>query len=126
QHHREMTTVALAAERMRHGRLERQAREHGDAVVALLAVERAIAVAKARKTFVREFVVRALRLLQAENVRANRFEEPRHQIDAKAHRIDVPGRDLDLHESEIGSRNSARTLISGFWFLNSAYCITRS
>ena len=74
--------------------LERQPREHGDAVIALLAVERDVLVAEPLEALERKGVVRALGFLQAEHVRPRRLDELRHQIDAQPHRIDVPGGDL--------------------------------
>ena len=55
---------------------ERQPREHDDAVIALLAVERDVLVAQPLETLAREFVVRALGLLQAEDVGADGLDEP--------------------------------------------------
>ena len=48
--------------------LERQAREHDDAVIALLPVERDVLVAEPLEALERESVVGALGLLQAQDV----------------------------------------------------------
>src|SRR5271155_4791747 len=77
--------------------LEWQPREHHDAVVAFLAVERDVVVAQPLETLARESVVRALGLLQTKNVGTRGLDKLRDEIDAKAHRVDVPGGDRDLH-----------------------------
>ena len=94
EHRGNMPAVGLAAEALDVEALERQPREHDDAVIALLAVERDVLVAEPLEALERKVVVRALRLLQAENVRTNRLDEFGDQIDAQPHRIDVPGREL--------------------------------
>jgi hypothetical protein len=60
-------------------------------VIALLAVERDRLIAKPPETLQRKRVIRALRLLQAQNVRPHRLDEFGDEIDAQPHRIDVPG-----------------------------------
>jgi hypothetical protein len=85
------SNVALAAIRLYRARFERQPREHDDAVIALLTVERDVLVAQPLETLARESVVRALGLLQAEDVGADGLDEPGDEIDAQAH-LSVPGR----------------------------------
>src|SRR5262249_49889153 len=98
EYRRDVATITLAAEGMHVERLERHARDHGDAVVALLSVDRDMLVAEALEALARKLVVRTLGLLQAEHVRAHRLHEFRHQVDAQPHRIDVPGGDRETHE----------------------------
>src|SRR5262245_35122682 len=92
-----MPAIILPAKAARIGGIEWQPREHDHAVIALLAVERGMLVAEPLEALEREFVVRAFGLLQTEHVRPHRLDETGDEIDAESHRIDVPGRDLDLH-----------------------------
>ena len=82
-------------------RLERKARDNGDAVIALLAVEREMGVAEPLEPLCRKAVVRALGLLQAEHVGHHRAQEAGDEIDAQAHRVDVPGGDGEAHRRSI-------------------------
>ena len=68
EHDRDVAAIALAAKVADRGRLERQPREHDDAVVAFLAVERDVFVAEPLEPLARKSVVRTLGLLQAENI----------------------------------------------------------
>jgi hypothetical protein len=66
-------------------------------VIALLPVKCEVFIPEPFKALARKGVVRALRLLQTKNVRSRCFDEFCNEIDAKSHRIDVPGRNLELH-----------------------------
>ena len=97
QGHCDVPAIGLAAERLDVEALERQAREHDDAVIALLAVECDVLVAEPFETLERKLVVGTFGFLQAEDVRPRRLDEPRHRVDAQPHRVDVPGRDGETH-----------------------------
>src|SRR5207253_1911994 len=77
--------------------LERQSREHDHAVIALLPVEGDVLVAETAEPLERKAVVRALGFLQAQDIGPRRLHELGDEIDAQAHRIDVPGRDFQAH-----------------------------
>src|SRR5215510_10319038 len=79
--------------------LERQPREHRHAVIALLAIDRGVHIAEPAETLVRKAVVRALGLLQTQDVRTHGLDELRHQTDAQPHRVDVPGGDGETHRA---------------------------
>jgi hypothetical protein len=68
ERHRNVAAVGLAAIIVDRDALERQAREHRDAVIALLPVQRRMDVAEALEALERKGVVRAFRLLQADHV----------------------------------------------------------
>jgi hypothetical protein len=101
ERHRNVAAVGLAAIIVDRDRLERQAREHRDAVIALLPVQRRVDVAETFETLQREGVVRALGLLQADHVGPHRLEMARHQVDAQADRVDVPGGDRQGHSGPL-------------------------
>ena len=65
-----MAAVGLAAEALDVAGLERQARKHGDAVIALLAIEGRVFVAEAPEALERKGLVGALGFLQTEHVGA--------------------------------------------------------
>ena len=90
ERHRDVARIELVAEGADIRALERQLRDHGDAVIALLPVQRDMLVAETLEALQREGVVDALRLLQAKHVGPRRFEKFGDDIDAQAHRIDVP------------------------------------
>src|SRR5579863_3249427 len=90
-----VTGVALVAKSALFVLLDRNARDDRDAVVALLAVDRDVPVAKAMKLSARKFGVRAFRLLQAQHVRPVLFEVSGDVPDAQPNRIDVPGGDRE-------------------------------
>ena len=92
--------IALAAEAAPVDRMKRQARDDGDAVIALLAVDLDVLVAGAAKRLQRKVGVRALRLLQAENVRLLFAQEPRDEADPQPDRVDVPGGDGKRHRGD--------------------------
>src|SRR5262245_36777286 len=66
-------------------------------MVALLTIECGVRVTEPREALERKFIVRALGFLEADHIRLYSFDELRYQADAQAHRIDVPGRDLEIH-----------------------------
>src|SRR5674536_216965 len=84
-----MAAVGFAAEALHVDALERQAREHGDAVIALLPVERGVLVAEPLKALERKGVVRAFGFLQAEHVGAGALKKLGDQVDAQADGIDA-------------------------------------
>src|SRR5882672_4399797 len=81
--------------------LERQLRDHSDAVITLLPVQRDVFVAEAFEALQRKCVVDAFGFLQAQHVRPRRFEEFGDDIDAQAHRIDIPGCQGEAHENGV-------------------------
>ena len=99
EHRGDMATVGLAAEALDIEAFERQSRQHDDAVIALLAVERHVIVAEPLETLAWKSVVGTFGLLQAKYVGTDRLDEFGDQIDAQPHRIDVPGCQSELHFS---------------------------
>ena len=71
ERHLDVTRVGLAAIALHRLGIERQPRDHGDAVVALLAVQRDVLIAEPLEALPREGVVDALYFLQAEHVGAD-------------------------------------------------------
>ena len=101
QHHRDVPAIDLAAEVLHVDPLERNARDHGDAVIAFLSVDRDVLVAETLETLHRESVVRALGLLQAEHIGLCAFQEPGDQINSQPDRVDIPGGDLERHRGNL-------------------------
>ena len=66
------------------------ARNDRDPVIALLPVDRDMRIAGLPERPEGEIAVGTLRFLQTQNVRLVLEEKPHHEIDAQAHRIDVP------------------------------------
>ena len=64
-------------------RLERQPRDDGDAVIALLPVQRDVLIAEPLETLQRKGVVDAFGFLQAQHIRPRRFDEPGDEVDAQ-------------------------------------------
>jgi hypothetical protein len=62
-------------------------------------------VAEAPESFQRERVVDAFGFLQAQYIRPHRFEEFGDEINAQAHRIDIPGCQGEAH----GDRQCEKT-----------------
>ena len=89
--------IALAAELALPARENGMARDNGDAVIALLAVDRDVLIAELVKLRRGKFGVAALGLLQAENVGPLLAQIARHEADAQPHRIDVPCRNGEAH-----------------------------
>ena len=73
QHNRDMPAIGLAAKALDIDMFERHAREHGDAMIALLAVECGVLIAESLEAFNRKSVVGAFGLLQAQYVRSRGF-----------------------------------------------------
>src|SRR5262245_63867662 len=88
EHGRDVSAVDLAAKRLDIEAFERQAREHDDAVVAFLPVERHVLVAETLETLERKPVVGTLGFLQTEHIRSNRLHELRDAVDAQTQRND--------------------------------------
>jgi hypothetical protein len=93
----DMPAVLLAAAMMDVGGGERHLREDGDAVVGFHALHQPVPVAQRFERQVREDIVRALGLLQAEHVGLAQLQEPFDVGDPQADRIDVPGGDGQTH-----------------------------
>ncbi len=102
--HRDVAGIDDVAEGADVGRLERQLRDHGDAVIALLSVQRDVLIAEPLEAFARKRIVDAFGFLQAQHVRPVRFQEFRDDIDAQPHRIDVPGCQGKPHANRVISR----------------------
>src|SRR6478752_3342275 len=94
-----MTRIHLVAEGTDVRGLEWNLRDDGDAVIALLPVQRDVLVAEPLEALQRKGVVDALGLLEAQHVRPRALEKLRDQIDAQPHRIDVPGCQGKTHEN---------------------------
>jgi hypothetical protein len=84
---RDVAAVLLAAVIVDRDALERQPREHRDAMIALLPVQRGVLIAEALEALQREGVVRAFGLLQADHVRPHRLDEARDQINPQANEL---------------------------------------
>src|SRR5712671_1770753 len=89
--------------------LEWQFRDHRDAVIALLPVERDVFVAEALETLQRKCVIDAFGFLQAQHVRPHRLEEFGDEVDAQPHRIDVPCGQGEAHGEHVSGRNRKDT-----------------
>ena len=90
ERHRDVPRIDFVAECADVGILEWQFRDDGNAVIALLPVQRDVFIAEALETFERKGVVDAFGFLQAQHVRPRQFEEFGDDIDAQAHRVDIP------------------------------------
>ena len=98
ERHAHMPGVTFAAEILGACFFERQPREHGDAVIGLLAVNRLMDIAQLGQGRFGEKLVHHLGLLQAQDVGLLIAQQAGHQLDAVTHRIDVPGGDFQpLH-----------------------------
>ena len=71
----------------------RQARQRGDAVVALHAVQGDVRIATLDEGVAREKVVDDLGFLKADDVGRGLVDQPQHQIEPQADGVDVPGDD---------------------------------
>ncbi len=94
---RDVPRIDLVAEGANAGRLERHARDDGNAVIALLPVECDMLVAEALEALERKGIVRALGFLQAQHVRPRRLEKARDEIDPQPDRVDIPCREGQAH-----------------------------
>ena len=103
----QMAGVALGAEVSLGERGERDARNDRDAVIALLPVDRDMGIARVPERAEGEIAVRAFRFLQAQNIRLVLGEIADDEIDAQAHRIDVPRGDRKRHERLRGAQTAA-------------------
>jgi hypothetical protein len=90
----DMPAINLPAKILNVDPLKGHARKHRNAVIPFLSVKRRVFIAQTPETLHWEDVVRTLRLLQAEHVRSHALEKSGDQINAQAHRIDVPCRDF--------------------------------
>ena len=86
-----MAAVGSRAPRPRRRRGERQARQDGDAVIALHAVHQQVAIAQRLELRARKQLVRGLGLLEAQNIGLLLLEEAADEPDAQPDRVDVPG-----------------------------------
>jgi hypothetical protein len=93
----DVPAILLAAAMMDLHRRERHLRDDGDAVVGFHALHQPVLVAQALERPVREELVGALGLLQAEHVGLAQLQEPFDVGDPQADRIDVPGGDGQTH-----------------------------
>ena len=105
---RDVTRIDLVAEGADIGSLERQFRDHRDAVIALLTIQRDVLIAEAPETLQRKNIIDAFGFLQAQNVRPLRFQEFGDEIDAQAHRIDVPGCQGETHGADVSGQSQKR------------------
>jgi hypothetical protein len=95
-----MAAVALFAEIVLIDVRERMARDDGDAVIALLPVDRDMLVAEVAERRGGEIRVRAFRFLKAKHVRLLLLEKTGDGVDAQADGIDVPGDDGEGHSGQ--------------------------
>src|SRR5690606_41643647 len=77
--------------------VERNARDRGNAVIALLAVDLQMIIAKLAESSRWKLVIRALCLLKAEYIWLMLFQEALHQWHSQAHGVDVPGGNFQRH-----------------------------
>jgi hypothetical protein len=89
-----MPAINLPAKILNFDLFKGNARKHSNAMISFLSVKRGVLIAQTPETLHWEDVVRTLRLLQAEHVRSHALEKSGDQINAQAHRIDVPCRDF--------------------------------
>src|SRR5262245_58238597 len=89
-----MPAINLPAQIFNVDPLKGHACKERNAMIPFLSVKRRVLIAQTPETLHWEDIVRTLRLLQAENVRSNALEKSGDQINAQAHRIDVPSRDF--------------------------------
>src|SRR5258706_10350743 len=82
---RDVTRIDLVAEGSDIGGLEWQFRDHRNAVIALLPVQRDVLVAEAPEKLQRKCVIDAFGFLEAHEVRLHRFEEFADQADVQPH-----------------------------------------
>ena len=107
ERHRDVTRIDLVAEGSDIGGLERQFRDDGDAVIALLPVQRDVLIAETLESLQRKRVVDAFGFLQAQHVRPRRFQEFGDDVDAQAHRVDIPGGQGKTHADSNDQRTCA-------------------
>jgi len=86
----DMAGIALAAIFIGPGFLEGQARENGDPVIALLAIDRLMGGSQFPEGIAGKELVRAFRFLQAQNIRLCLFQKTKRLWRTQANGIDVP------------------------------------
>ena len=91
--HAQMARIALGAKFTLVDRRKRQARDNGDAVIAFLAIDGDMRIAKAVKVGGRKLAVAAFGFLQAEHVGLRLLQKPPDGCDPQPDRIDVPRRE---------------------------------
>ena len=91
QHHAAVPGIALVAPVLRILGEERQARQDGDAVIALHPVAQDVGIAHRLQRVLRELAVLHLDLLQADDVGLLLLDQAAQQVEAHPQRIDVPG-----------------------------------
>src|SRR5258708_13335840 len=70
-------------------------------MISLLTVEGRMGVTEPGEALERKLAVRTLGFLKADHIRSRGFDEFCHEVDAQAHRIDVPGRELQSRDLQI-------------------------
>src|SRR6266851_3454451 len=95
-----VAAILALAPALRAALVDFDARDDGDAVIALHAVHELVLVSQRVEGLAREMLVRRLGLLQAEHVRLRRGDEAPHRLDAQPHRVDVPGGEGERHRAE--------------------------
>ncbi len=86
-----MAAIFLAAPVAPLGFFQRQAREDGDAVIALHAAQMDMGIAQGLQRREGKIIGLGLDLLQADDVGRMFACQPRQDVEAQAHGIDVPG-----------------------------------
>ena len=111
ERNRDVTRIDLVAKGSDIGGLERQFRDYRDAVITLLSVQRDVLIAKALEPLQGKCVVDAFGFLQSQDIRPHRFEELGDDVDAQAHRVDVPGCEGETHGGDVSGQEQEDTLI---------------
>src|SRR6266702_2110780 len=110
ERNRDVPRIDLVAEGADVLCLERQFRNDGDAVVALLPVQRDVLISEPLESLQRKGVVDAFGFLKAQHVRPRRFEEFGDDVDAQAHRVDIPRCQGKTHGGDVPSSSEERPL----------------
>src|SRR5215472_10324946 len=66
-------------------------------MISLLTIEGGMGITEPGETLERKLAVRALGFLEADHIGPCEFDKFCHEVDAQAHRIDVPCGDLQFH-----------------------------
>ena len=93
----QMTRVAFGAKVAPSGGHERDTGNDGDAVIALLPADGDMRISGVAERVIRKICVRTLRFLEAQDVRLVPGQVTHDEIDAQAHRVDVPRSDGKCH-----------------------------
>ena len=96
----EMARMSAAANVAALLQREGEARERGDAVIALLARDRDMGKAERAELARREILLDAFDLLQAEDIGLHRLDEATDEIEPEPDRVDVPGGKAEAHGGE--------------------------